>query len=203
MIHPNIPLQRKGGYHDTVSMSCSESADAAKLIYDRVVARLMSVNRWSSLSDKIKAGFQLIDPETGLPTERMNMGGYLRIDVPGIGNPSGNGYDWTRIIDIQNGLDERDCPFFALTVRPSPAPDAEDDKVAHFYTGESTNTFIVRRIGDCIYSQVHGRNEIENTSEVPLLDTVRNKAVAIGGKMGIADLNWLGFTKALLEPLAP
>jgi len=48
--------------------------------------------------------------------------------------------------------------------------------------------------------EVHGRNEIENISEVPVLDSVRNKVVAIGGKLGLGEINWQGFTKAMLEP---
>ncbi len=200
MIVPKIPLQQKGDYHDTVSMYCSDSIDSAKLVYDQVVVRLISVNKWKSFSDKVKAGFQLINSETELPTEELEIGNFLRVDVPGIANPSGNGYDWTRIIDIQNGNDMRECPFFALSVRPSPAPGGVEEKVAHFFTEESTNTFVVRRIGSCIYAEVHGRNEIENISDAPLLDTMRNKAVAIGSKIGLGDLNWLGFTKALLEP---
>lgn len=168
MKHPNIPLQQKGAYHDTVGMRCSTSVNSAKVIYDQVIVRLNSVNEWHSFSDKVKAEFQLIDSNTELPTDRFIVGNWLRIDVPGIANPSGNGYDWTRIVDIENGDDGADYPFFALTLRPSPAPDAVDEKVAHFYTEESTNTFVVRRIGNCIYAEVHGRNEIENVSDASL-----------------------------------
>ncbi len=87
-----------------------------------------------------------------------------------------------------------------MTLKPCPAPEGTDETVAHFYSGASTNTFVIRRVGTCIYAEVHGRNEIENTSEVPVLDSVRNKAVAIGGKLGLGKMNWQGFTKALLEP---
>lgn len=72
--------------------------------------------------------------------------------------------------------------------------------MAHFYNGEPTDTFIVRRVGTCIYAEVHGRNEIENTSGVPVSDIVGNKAVATGSKLGLGSINWLGLTKALLEP---
>ena len=97
-------------------------------------------------------------------------------------------------------MEDKVSPFLAFTIRPCPAPDSDEKTVAHFYNKESTNTFIVRRIGTCIYAEVHGRNQIENTSDAPLLDIVRNKAVAIGSKFGIGHLNWIGFASALLEP---
>lgn len=200
MVHPNIPTQFKGGFHDTVSMHCADTVDTAMDRYEKLQVRLSSVNEWHTFSDKVKAKFALFDPGTKRPINGLNEGNLIRIDVPGIGNPSGSGYDWTKIIDIQTGGEERAYPFLLLTVRPCPAPDAPDGTVAHFYNGESTNTFIVRRVGTCIYAEVHGRNETENTVDVPILDSVRNKAVAIGSKMGLGSLNWLGFTKALLEP---
>ena len=91
--------------------------------------------------------------------------------------------------------------FFLIdSLRPCPAPNSDAETVAHFYNKDSTNTFIVRRIGTCIYAEVHGRNQIENTSEGPILDIVRNKAIAIGSKFGFGSLNWIGFANALLEP---
>ena len=111
-----------------------------------------------------------------------------------------SGYDWTRIIDIQTGEESQNFPFLAIRIKPCPAPDAKDQPVAHFYNDEASNTFIVRRMGTCLYAEVHGRNEIENTNDVPVLDFVRNKAIALGSKHGLGGLNWLGFTQAILSP---
>lgn len=91
-------------------------------------------------------------------------------------------------------------PIFSMTLRPCSAPGDKNADVAHFYSEASTNTFVIRSMGTCIYIEVHGRNEIENTSEVPVMDSVRNKAVAIGGKLGLGKINWEGFTQAFLEP---
>lgn len=200
MFHPNIPPQIKGGFHDTVSMHCMNTVETAIAGYEKLEVRLRSVNEWHTFSDNVKAKFTLFDPKTKQPTNSLTKGNLIQIDIPGIGNPSGSGHDWTKIIDIQIGEEEQAYPFLVLTIRPCPAPDATDETVAHFYKEESTNTFIVRRVGTCIYAEVHGRNETENTSGVPVLDTLRNKAVAIGSKLGIGKINWLGFTKALLEP---
>lgn len=200
MCHPNIPLQVQGESHDTVSMHCANSAETAAESYRKLEDRFRSVNAWHTLSDKVKAKFTLFDGNTERPTTSLKEGNFIRIDVPGIGNPSGRGYDWTRITDIRTREENPSFPFLAVTIRPCSAPDRSGGTVAHFYNEESTNTFIIRKVGTCIYAEVHGRNEIENTSEVPVLDISRNKAVAIGGKLGLGKINWLGFTQALLEP---
>lgn len=200
MRHPNIPVQVEGGCHDTVSMHCANSVEVAAERYRKLQERFRSVNAWHKLSDKVKAKFALFDGRTGRPTTSLEEGNLIRIDVPGIGNPSGSGYDWTRIVDIRAGDENRTLPFLSMTVRPCSAPDSTGGTVAHFYDEEATSTFIIRRAGMCIYAEVHGRNEVGNTSGVPVLDTVRNKAVAIGAKFGLGHINWLGFTQALLEP---
>lgn len=201
-MYPIIPAQVKGGSHDIVSMHCANSIDSAKDCFQKLQDRLMSVNEWHTFSAKVKTQFVLIDPLTDEPTTELKEGNLIQIDIPGPGSPSGSGFDWTVITDLQIGNKNEDTPYFAFTIRPCPAPNTKDDTVAHFYDEESTNTFIVRRIGTCIYAEVHGRNQIENTSDVPVLDVVRNKAVAIGSKFGIGSLNWIGFTSALLEPFS-
>ncbi|RXJ44350.1 hypothetical protein [Gelidibacter gilvus] len=200
MKHPIIPEQLKGGSHDIVSMHCANTVDKAQDNYEELQRRLTAVNEWHTFSEKIKAEFVLVDPINDQSTDELKVGNLIRIDIPGPGSPSGSGYDWTEITNVETGNEGHEFPFFSFTVKPCPAPDTNDDTVAHFYNKESTNTFIVRRIGTCIYVEVHGRNQIENTSDAPLLDIVRNKAVAIGSKFGIGSLNWTGFTSGLLEP---
>ncbi len=200
MMYPSIPAQLKGESHTIVSMQCANTVAIAINYFEELQLRLKAINEWDSFSSKIKAKFFLIDSETSEITTELKVGNLIKIDVPGPGSPSGKGYDWTEIIDIESGLEDKVSPFLAFTIRPCPAPDSDEKTVAHFYNKESTNTFIVRRIGTCIYAEVHGRNQIENTSDAPLLDIVRNKAVAIGSKFGIGHLNWIGFASALLEP---
>jgi len=196
----NIPRQIKGGSHDTVSMFCANTVEGAKEYYRKLEARFKSINEWHALSDKVKTKFTLFDGKTNKPTNSLEEGNLVRIEVPGIGNPSGGGYDWTEIIDIRTNGEERSLPFFSMTLKPCSAPGDTNETIAHFYSEASTNTFVIRRVGACIYAEVHGRNETENTSEVPVLDTVRNKVVAIGGMLGLGEMNWQGFTMALLEP---
>ncbi len=200
MSYPRIPDRTKGENQDIVNMFCTDTEEAARDCYQVLESRLRGVNDWTSMSDKVKTGFSLFNSGgTGNPGN-VEHGNLIRIDIPGAGNPSGNGYDWTEVIDIQTGGDKNRDPFCSITISPCTAPGTKNNTVAHFYTGESTNTFIVRKIGCCVYAEVHGRNETENISDVPILDTLRNKAVAIGGKFGLGSINWSAFTEALLEP---
>ena len=199
MVHPNIPSQSFGGFHDTVSMFFSESLEVANEYYKILEARIKAVNVWETYSDQVKAGFALLGVGTCESTADLEIGNFIRIDIPGIGNPSGGGYDWTKIVEIQKG-DDADYPFFLFTVKPCSAFGEPEQPIAHFYTEDASNTFIVRKVGTCIYAEVHGRNELENSTNGPLIDNLRNKAVAVGSKLGLGNLNWLGFTESLVKP---
>ena len=199
MATPKIPTQSKGGFHDTVNMYCAENQREADIFYNRLRSRLEAVNAWETYSDKVKTGFALFQPGTRNTTTALEEGNLIRIDIPGIGNPRGKGYDWTKIVDIQK-REDGDYPFFSFTVKPCPFYGGSEEPVAHFYTEDASSTFIVRRFGTCIYAEVHGRNAVENCTDGDLLDNLRNKSVAIGSKLGIGNLNWLAFTESLLRP---
>ncbi|AFL82548.1 hypothetical protein Aeqsu_3113 [Aequorivita sublithincola DSM 14238] len=200
MLYPKIPIQNKGDYHDFVSTICADSIDEANRNFKNLILRLKSVNDWHSYSEEVNANFSLIDYNTSEITTNVAIDNLIKIDIPGPGSPSGNGSDWTKIIDLQNGLNNYQSPFFAITIRTCSAPGSEDITTVQFYTEESTNTFIVRRIGTCIYAEVHGRNLQENSKDVPLTDLVRNKAIVIGSKIAIRNLKWVALTEALIEP---
>ena len=201
MLYPNIPAQLHGDFDDIVSMHCANAIDTAIRNFEKVQMRLFSVNEWHTLSDQVKVEFVLFDSETNKPTHELKVDNLIRIDIPGPGNHSGKGYDWTKAIGIQNEPNNEENPFVAITIKPCSAPANDAETVAHFYTEKSSNTFIIRRVGTCIYAEVHGRNQEENTVAVPLLDTIRNKAVQVGASLGLGGLNWLGFTDALLKDL--
>lgn len=200
MKYPLIPKQIKGDSHDVVSMKCLDTVDSAEHNYEMVVERLQAVNDWHSYSNKFKGKFKLINPKTEQQSSKLEIGMLIRIEIPGPGTVSGNGYDWTEIVDIQTNTKNDATPFFAMTIKPCSPPNADEKVIAHFFKENASNTFIIRRIGDCIYAEVHGRNETINISDVPLLDSIRNIGINMGSKIGLGGLNWLALTEALLEP---
>ena len=201
MNYPVLPSQFKGSSHDIVSMHCANTLKKARNNYEILKHRLQAVNKWHTFSEKIRAEFFLVNPNTFLETTSFSTGNLVKIDIPGPPSPSGKGYDWTEITEIQEDENDDNYQFYAFTLRPCANPETKSDTISHFYNAEATNTFVIRRLGNCIYIEAHGRNQTENTSDVPLLDQVRNKAIAVGSKLGLGSLNWLGFTSALLEPL--
>lgn len=200
MNYPIIPTQLKGDFHEIVNMKCEETEELAKSEFKALFKRLLLVNEWHSLSDDVKEKFTLTNHKGIQQNFNFEVDNFVNIDLPGPGNPSGEGLDWTQIVDIQNNVDDSENPFFAFTLKPCVDPKNNNEVVAHFFTSNSSNTFIIRRIGTCIYAEVHGRNEENNTSNVPVLDKIRNKAITVGAKLGLSGMNWQVFTNSLINP---
>lgn len=169
----------------------------ATAAYRLAVDRLFAVNGWHELNNSFKTQFWLCDSE-GAPVDRKPVAGdYVRIDLTGPGSPSGDGYDWVRIEQIEAG--DGDDPYAAMTVTPSANPLSQDPAIAHFFAAGATNTFVVRRLGNCVTAEVHGRNEVPNTEGVPLLDRVRNESVALLGSVGLSKIQWKDWTRGVVS----
>ena len=140
----------------------------------------------------------MVDTAENVMTTAPQVGHFIKIDVPGIGNFSGEGYDWVKVIEVQQST-EKEAPFYGFTVQPVPHPTADAEATAHFYQREATNTLIVRRLGNCVLAEAHGRNEVHNTDAVPLVDKIRNQLVAVGGKLGMGKVQWEVLVEALIQ----
>ena len=190
-----VPDQRKGSRHDTVSTVQCDSKKPAKILFEKAKARLLSVNHWSDYSEKMKASFALYDSNGKVAERNLQLNDYIRIDIPGPGNSSGEGDDWVQIIRI----DDLQPNVFSFTARPSPAPLNKKDSVAHFYENSATSTFSIVKAGHTVHAEVHGRNEVSNIHKSPFADKIRNAVIAMGAIMGLGKVNWQFFTDALLE----
>ena len=84
-------------------------------------------------------------------------------------------------------------------MRPAGDPRKAAAEIAHFYTGESTNTIIVRRDGLLISAGAHGRNESPNNEEVDLHDKIRNTAIALMARVGLSGGQWQKLVNGLIE----
>ena len=127
-------------------------------------------------------------------------GDYFRVDIPGPGPSIGGGYDWVRvetIEDLTNPAGEEES--FGMKVRPSAAPGGDSGHTAHFFTGDATSTFLVRRIGNKVMATYHGRNELPNTSTGETKDNIRNSVIAMGAFVGLSELQWSTLIKSFLE----
>jgi hypothetical protein len=121
----------------------------------------------------------------------------LRIDIPGPGSTSGNGYDWVVVEELKE-FEEGEIQSIAFRVRPTLNPKGVTENIAHFYDKEATSTFIVTRKGNTVYSTIADRNIKPNNNTNSIVDTLRNMPVAIGAIGILSKLQWKSLAEGLL-----
>ncbi|WP_336961926.1 hypothetical protein [Chryseobacterium contaminans] len=191
-----VPEQKSGGFHDTETYMKFEKA-VISVKYETLKKRFFSVNDWKSYCGEAFAAFKLYTPN-GNPTEREpQKGDFVRINIPGPGETEAKGYDWVEIIDICY-YEDAHSESITMTCRPSQNPTGTSSHIAHFYSSKATSTFMVQKYSTHLKAAVYGRNESPNYN-ANFIDILRNVAVAIGGMLGIAKIQWRQLTNGLLD----
>lgn len=192
-----VPAQKSGGFHDTESRKVFDQ-DLIPEKFEILKKRFFSINQWESYSGKAFAAFKLYNLY-GNPVDREPLkGDFIRIDIPGPGETEAKGYDWVEITDIcfyEDSFSES----ISITCRPSVDPQNEKSlHIAHFYSSAATSTFMITRNIEYLKAAVYGRNEKPNRN-AKFLDVLRNFAIAIGGMIGIAKIQWKQLTDSFLD----
>lgn len=190
-----LPPQYTGNKTGAEAQTQCDTRDEAVQVFERAKHRMLDINHWDTYGSPAK--FWLTDTSGARLEDTLpRPGNLIRIDLPGPGPRSGKGYDWVKIEQFDEKWDaDADIDFLAFRVRPTPAPDSTDPKPSHFYTDETTSTFIVQRVGTRVTACEKGRNEIPNTDTDSTLDNIRNGLVATGATLGLSILQW----KSLME----
>jgi hypothetical protein len=189
--------------HETgtvINSSASEdfsSSEEAQAFFATAKSRLLAVNNWHEVAGKASAAFQLVDKDGHEVSRNVEKGDYFKIDVPGPGSSAGDGYDWVQVEEVKHVLQD-DVDSVGLRVRPSRNPQSKDESIAHFYSNESTSTFIVTRENNKITATIYDRNTKPNTDSETLMDKVRHVAIGIGAIFGGSKLQWKGLAKGLV-----
>jgi len=196
-----IPKQEEGNQSDIVEKIDAENEEDAKVIFNEAKKRLLSVNSWKDISGDISASFTLIDKSGEKINHVAEVGDYFKIDIPGPGTKSGDGYDWVRVEAIEdhsNASTEKES--FGIRVRPSPNPqkNAHEKEPAHFFKGEATSNFILERNACTVSAEVHGRNEKPNTTIHRPLDKLRNAVIGSSAILGVSHIQWKKLVKGLI-----
>lgn len=177
--------------------TCNDIEEATTLFH-RSKSKLLNVDLWDEILGTITAGFCVTDDKgnaTGKPVEQGNI---LRVDIPGPGSSSGDGYDWVIVEELKE-VEENDIQSIAFRVRPTFNPKGETKNIAHFYDQEATSTFMVTRTGNNVYSTVVDRNIKPNDDTNSIADTLRNMPVAIGAIGLLSKLQWKSLAEGLLK----
>lgn len=193
-----IPEQYTGGSLDTVAKTEFPTIEQAKEFYKIARKRLLNTYQWAEICKVPLSVFVLTD-ENGNPVQReVREGDYLKIDIPGPGTHSGDSFDWVRIEEITEEVSD-EAATVTLQARPAANPHHEDTSTAHFFTSEATSTFQVKRIGQTVYAEEHGRNEVPNTDTSFITDNIRNTLIGWSAKIGLSYPQWKSLVKGIAE----
>jgi hypothetical protein len=197
-IDPIVPKQRTGKAIDAMGSLTLNDENEAKAFFSVVKNRLQNVNEWEDLSGNLSAKFQLVDADGREITRNLQRGDYLKIDIPGPGNKSGDGYDWVQIEDVEN-KSSSDSEIFSFRVRPTGNPQNLNKDIAHFYSQESTSTFTVSRKGCNVEAAIRDRNTKPNTTANSPVDKIRDSIVGTMGVLSFSKIQWQNLVDGLLS----
>jgi len=193
-----VPLQQTGKAIDTKSSFELQDENDAIAFFPEVKKRLENVNHWKDVAGALSATFQLVD-ENGVDTQRPpRKGDYFKIDIPGPGSQSGEGYDWVRVEEIEDSTSS-DSERFGFRVRPAQNPLGSQRDIAHFYSDESTSSFIVERTNNKITASVYDRNTKPNTEADSTTDKIRDAVVGVAGVVSFSKIQWKSLTDGLIK----
>lgn len=192
----NIPKQVEGKSLDCFKSVDLPSHEQAMTFFEHIKSKLLDVNNWNEITKTPSATFTIMDALGQTMERQIQKGDYIRIDIPGPGLPSAQGYDWVHVEDIMESKEDI-SESILLTLRPSADPTREDTDTAHFFKQLATSSILVERKDKHIFLHYAGRNEIINTDNASMLDNIRNFMVGLGAKMGASFPQW----KALIEGL--
>ncbi|RYG12953.1 MAG: hypothetical protein EOO07_18310 [Chitinophagaceae bacterium] len=193
-----IPLQESGSEMDLQSTEEFATIAEAKSFFELAKLRLQDVNNWDRTCGTNATNFKITLAD-GTPSFRLEVGNLIKIDVPGPGTLTGEGYDWVRIEQIEENTSAEDEEWFGFRVRPCPNPGNNDKDIAHFFSKSATSTFMVRQKGTLVIAEMHGRNETPNTGSNKIVDGIRNTIVGWSAKMGLSYPQWKLLMDGLLK----
>lgn len=197
-LHTLIPTQISGAERDSVAEKKIADIPAATDYFQKVCARLLQVNQWKKYAGDFTADFQLFDSNGKEADRAVQLHDHFRIDIPGPGSIAGDGYDWVQVERMEKyDSDEED--FLLMTVRPVANPTGNSADTAHFFSDESTSTFIISRLENMVSAEVHGRNEKPNTDVDLLADKARNAIAGTAAIIGFSKIEWQSLADGLLN----
>lgn len=193
-----IPDHYTGRIIDTTSQVECTSIEEARAFFEVVKQRLLNVNAWNDYAGAATAKFQVVDKEGVEVTRQVTQGDFFKINIPGPGSLSGEGYDWVRVEEVRV-VSEGEVESVGIRVRPTANPQNDDDQIAHFYSEESTSNFTVTREGHKITVGIYDRNTKPNLKGEGILDKARDLLVGLGAVTSFSKFQWQKLADGLLQ----
>jgi hypothetical protein len=198
----HIPPQHTGDRSDIEDHTETSTPRQAHSAFVEAARRLLNINEWQDISGPLSASFMLTDNKGDKLNRAPKPGDFIRINIPGPGTTTGEGYDWVRVetIDDKPNPDGKE-ESLVIQVRPVPSPLSNEKDVAHFFDDTATSTFMIERKDLRVTASVHGRNEQPNTDVERPTDKVRNTVVASVARAGVSTRQWTMLTKGIMKDL--
>ncbi len=193
-----VPQQATGAQSNTESTANFDTVDEAKAFFETVKSRLLQVSRWHEIAGRGTADFELTDAQGNSVNRNPQKGDHLKIDIPGPGPQTGDGFDWVQVEAVEE-TKEGEVECLAMRVRPATNPQNSKEDVAHFFSDEATSNFVVKREGITITAAVYGRNEKPNVGAEKVVDKARNAAIATGAVGGFSKLQWKSLVNGFVK----
>ncbi len=198
-----IPKQLQGESSDIEQHLDTSTPRQAHSTFVDASRRMLNINNWQDISGPLSAAFQLTNEHGDIVDRVAQPGDYIRINLPGPGTATGEGYDWVRIESIDDKPNPAgDHEVLMMRVRPAPSPVNNESDVAHFFDNAATSTFMIERHDLRIVASVHGRNELPNKDVERTTDKLRNTVVAGAATSGMGAFQWNLLTQGILKGLA-
>lgn len=194
-----IPMQYKGAYHDTESRKFFANIELCAESFEVLKKRFFSVNHWRDFCGDMSADFQLFDKKGSYVDRKPIEGDYMRIDIPGPGDFQEKGYDWVRIMKIDEKATQKQLERCLMICRPCVAPRSKTGHIAHFYASASSSSFVIERGKHHVLVGIYGRNEVPNISNAGIFGKIRNFLIYIGGVLRLTKIQWKCLADGFLD----
>ena len=194
-----VPTQHAGAESNTEETATLSGEAEAIQLYETAKQRLLDVNNWEKICGTGSANFQLTDMEGNDVQRTARQHDHFKIDIPGPGPVTGEGYDWVKIESVEEEPLNNGEAAVVIRVRPATNPKGGGNDVAHFFSDDATSNFVVKLQGNTVTAAVYGRNELPNTKAENPVDKARNTMVALSAVAGVSKLQWKSLVKGILS----
>src|SRR5688572_15813579 len=98
---PIIPENKTGIQSNVEEEITLKSRQEALEKYNEIRKRLLNVNDWQKIAGNGSSEFRVFDEQGNPYNGPVRVGNYFRIDIPGPGPATGDGYDWVRVEAVE------------------------------------------------------------------------------------------------------
>ena len=192
-----LPVNTSGSANNAAAFQTFHSEAEAFDKFRSLSRKLLQINDWKVNAGKNPTDFYLHNKEQEkLAFAEMN--DLVKIKMPAPKNQTGKGFDWV-VINKLDSIEDTGMKVLLLQMKPHSCAENMNDQIAHFYTEDATNNFILAKKGKTVQLSIHGRNEIPNVKNIGFLNSCRNFFVANGGIFGGSKVQWQDFAEEFIK----